>query len=64
LVFLIEKAQNGVLSISFTIFSSSAISGTQVLWGAAEGAGIVGCGEEEAQGRSYCPLQLPRRRSC
>ena len=28
-------------------------SGTQILWGAAERAGIVQSGEEEAQGRPY-----------
>ena len=31
----------------------------QVLRGAAEGAGIVQPGEEEAQGRPYCSLQVP-----
>ena len=30
--------------------------------GAAEGTGIVWSGEEEAQGRRYCSLQLPERR--
>jgi len=37
-------------------------SGEQVLGGAAEGAGIVRSGEEEAQGRPYCSLQIPQRR--
>ena len=36
--------------------------GTQVLWGVAEGTGIVQSGEEEAQGRPHCSLQLPERR--
>ena len=34
----------------------------QVLWGVAEGAGAVQPGEEEAEGGSYCSLQLPERR--
>ena len=34
----------------------------QFLWGAAEGAVMVQSGEEEAQGRPYCCLQLPERR--
>ena len=37
-------------------------SGAQILWGAAEGAGIVQSGEEEAQGKPCCSLQLPERR--
>ena len=37
-------------------------SGAQVLWGAAEGAGIVQPGEEEAQERPYCSVQLPERK--
>jgi len=37
-------------------------SGEQVLQGAAEGAGGVYSGEEEAEGRPYCSLQLPERR--
>ena len=32
-------------------------SGAQALREAAEGAGIVQSGEEEAQGRCYCSLQ-------
>ena len=36
-------------------------SGEQVLWEAAEGTGIVYSGEEEAEGRPYCSLQLPER---
>jgi len=35
------------------IVKSSEGSGAQVLWGAAEGTGIVQSGEEEAQGRPY-----------
>jgi len=34
-------------------------SGAQALRGAAEGAEIVHSGEEEAQERPYCSLQLP-----
>jgi len=34
-------------------------SGAQILGEVAEGAGIVQSGEEEAQGRRYCTLQLP-----
>jgi len=34
----------------------------QVLQGAAEGTGIAWCGEEKAEGRPYCSLQLPERR--
>ena len=30
--------------------------------GAAEGAGVDQCGDEEAQGRPHCCLQLPERR--
>jgi len=37
-------------------------SGEQVLWGAAEGAGAVQSGEEEAEGRPSRSLQLPDRR--
>ena len=37
-------------------------SGAQVLWGVSEGTGIVYSGEEDAQGRSYCSLQLPERK--
>ena len=37
-------------------------SGAQVLRGAAEGAGIIYSGEEEAQGRPHCTLQLPEGR--
>ena len=37
-------------------------SGAQILWGAAEGTGIVQSGEEEAQRSPYCSLQLPERR--
>ena len=37
-------------------------SGAQILWGAAEGTGIVQSGEEEAQRRPYCSLQLPEGR--
>ena len=33
-----------------------------VLWGAAEGTGIVQFAEEEAEGRPYCSLQLPEMR--
>lgn len=33
-------------------------SGAQVLWGAAERAGIAQSGEDEAQGRPYRFLQL------
>jgi len=33
-----------------------------VLWGAAEATGMVQSGEEEAHGRLYCSLQLPKRR--
>ena len=36
-------------------------SGAQVLWGVAEGTGIVKPGEEEAQGTRYGSLQLPDR---
>ena len=35
-------------------------SGEQVLWGATEGAGMGRFGEEEAQGRPYCSVQLLR----
>ena len=38
-------------------------SGAQVLWGVAEGTGIVQSGEKEAQGRLHCSLQQPERRS-
>ena len=31
-------------------------SGAQILWGVAEGAGVVQSGEEKAQGRHYCSL--------
>ena len=34
----------------------------RVLWGVAEGAGIVQSGEKEAQGKPYGSLQLPERR--
>jgi len=34
----------------------------EVLWGAAEGTGIVQSGEEEAQGRPCSSLHLPERR--
>ena len=34
----------------------------QVLWGVAEGPGIVYSAEEETQGRPYHSLQLPERR--
>ena len=37
-------------------------SGEQVCWGATEGAGAVQSGEEEAEGRPHCSLQLPERR--
>ena len=37
-------------------------SGAQVLWGAAEGAGIVQSGEEEAQRRPHCNQQLTEGR--
>ena len=37
-------------------------SGEQDSWGAAEGAGAVKPGGEEAEGRPYCSLQLPERR--
>jgi len=37
-------------------------SSEQVLQGVAEGAGAVQSGEEEADGRPYCSLQLPERR--
>ena len=37
-------------------------SGAQVLWGVAEGIGMVQPGEEEAQGRRYGSVQLPERR--
>ena len=37
-------------------------SGAQVLWGAAEGAGILSSGKEEAQERPHCSLQLPEGR--
>ena len=37
-------------------------SGIQVLWGVAEGTGVVQPGEEEAQGRPYCSLKLTERR--
>ena len=37
-------------------------SGAQLLRGAAEGTGIVQSGEEEAQGRPHCSVQLPERR--
>lgn len=33
-----------------------------VLWGVAEGAVIVESGQEEAQGRTFCPLQPTKRR--
>ena len=35
---------------------SSEGSEAQVLWGAAEGAGMAPSGEEEPQGRCYCSL--------
>jgi len=38
-------------------------SGAQVLGGAAEGTGIVQCGEEVTQGRLYCSLQLPEKKT-
>jgi len=34
----------------------------QILCRVAEGAGVVQSGEEEAQGRPHCCLQLPERR--
>ena len=34
----------------------------QVLWGEAEGIGMVQSGEEEAQGTLYRSLQVPERR--
>ena len=34
----------------------------KVLWGMGEGTGIVQSGEEEAQERPHCPLQLSERR--
>ena len=37
-------------------------SGAQVLWGVAEGTGIVQSGEKEAQGRPCHLLQLPEKR--
>lgn len=37
-------------------------SGAQVLGGTAEGTGIGWFGEEEAQERAYCSLQLPARK--
>ena len=37
-------------------------SEAQVLWGMAEGTGIVQFGEEEAEEKAYCSLQLPGRR--
>ena len=37
-------------------------SGPQISWGPAEGAGIVQSGEEEAQRRPHCTLQLPEGR--
>ena len=37
-------------------------SGAQVFKGVTEGTGVVQCGEEEAQGRSYSSLQLPEGR--
>ena len=37
-------------------------TGAQVLWGVAEGAGIVQSGEENAQGRPHSSLQLLERR--
>jgi len=37
-------------------------SGEQLLGGAAEGAGAVQSGEEEAEGRPYHSLPLPERR--
>ena len=37
-------------------------SGEQILQGAAEGAGAVQSGEEEAEGGPYRSLQLPDRR--
>jgi len=37
-------------------------SGEEVLWGAAGGAGAVQSGEEEAEGRPSCSLQLPDKR--
>ena len=33
-------------------------SGIQVFWGVAEGTGVVQSGEEEAQGRPHCSIQL------
>lgn len=44
----------GLLTLQFTFKE-------EVLWGAAEGNGIQ-FGEEEAQWRTYCPLQVPERR--
>lgn len=41
---------------------SSDGSGAQALQGVAEGTGISQSGEEEVQGRPYCPLQLFGRR--
>ena len=36
-------------------------SGAQVLWGAADGTGIVHSGEEKAQGMPYSSVQLHGR---
>ena len=43
---------------------SEAVKGLEhkVLQRAAEGTGMIQPGEEEAQGRLYCSLQLPERR--
>ena len=38
------------------------VLGEQVLWGAAEGTGIVQSEEDEAREKSYCSLQFPERR--
>jgi len=37
-------------------------SEAQALWGAAEWAEFVQSGEQEAQGRPHCTLQLPKGR--
>ena len=37
-------------------------TGAKILKGVAQGTGIIHSGEEEAQGRPYCSLQVPERR--
>jgi len=59
---LITRKTSRPCSVFREVEQSCEESGAQVLWGVAEGTGIVRSGEKEPQGRPYCSLQLPEGR--